>query len=175
MNRNSGDIWRLLLEKFDAGPYLGSICNRPWDVDAQAAVHKLNGKSWPLVSKDAWVGLSVIDALTDSAFVYYLPSLLYYSWDDLPYVELSFDSLLYDLKPSFETRPRKRSEARMFGVGDEESRRKIEIRNRRFGSLGPEKIEVLSDLLSEISIKWKDDIDFPAAKNALRVVQSFLK
>lgn len=136
----------------------GEICNRPLDQCACESVEMLKGLSWEDVPIDAWKKSSAVDALTDEAFFYYLPSLMKHSFENLPEVELSFDSLLFDLKTSF-VRDVTSRKNRRFSVSEDESRGSLGYKGERFSGLGERGLRALSGMLQEIASSWPDDVN----------------
>lgn len=149
------------------------ICNRPQDESAYAAVEGLVDLDWRSVSKEAWRSSAVIDSLTEDAFKYYLPSLLKYCWENFLEVELSFDSLIYELKTDYERSPTKRKERR-FSVSKEDSNAKVACRNVNFLMLGKVRLKALREMLLKIHSKWYLEIDQKLFDEAILTIDTLI-
>lgn len=158
----SHEGFQLLLDRIDrempASVANGCICNRPRDQFACESVEQLKGLAWGDVPVDAWRRSSVVDALTDEAFAYYLPSLMRHSFESLPEVELSFDSLLFDLKTDFAREVTSRRDQK-FSVSEDESRDMLGHKRARLFALGTQGLQALLEILQAIESSWPDDVD----------------
>lgn len=152
----------------------GDICNRPLDQLACESVDRLRGLTWKDVTLDSWRRSSVLDALTDEAFVYYLPSLMKHSFERLPEVELSFDSLLFDLKTNF-TREATGRKNQRFSISEDESRDMLNYSKSRFCGLGELGLEALLEMLKNIALRWPDDVDKQNLSESLSRVRMLLE